>query len=267
MNPTIEEAIEEDLLIDGVLTELHVEFGRQNLLEKIDRHYRSSSLVAGAAAAAGAMFGQLANAAALAMYDGEDTQNFACLIGDKVVYGQFGGAEFLKAGNRVKAVVSKRGDVLLAEAIMDASQGYLWIAHPWGQRAEMISNWKLASWCIVWGLAFITVCAKFMGTGIWTFGETMARAGGGLVLMCVVVALWSTRDMARLAQPSTRMFGLLGFSDPAGVNLNRYRVSIAYPRHGGPTPSGARHITLGMAQTRDVYCYKLAIEDGRAKLA
>ena len=95
----------------------------------------------------------------------------------------------------------------------------------------------------------------------------MARAGGGLVLMCVLVATWSTRDMSRLAQPSTRMFGLLGFSDPAGVNLNRYRVSIVYARHGGPSPSGARYVTLGMAQTRDVYCYQLAIDDGRLKVA
>src|ERR1700712_388143 len=128
------------LLIEGVLTELHVEFGRQNLLEKIDKHYRGKSVLTGLGASVGDMFGQVGNAAALAMYDGEDTQNFACLVDDRIVCGQFGGAEFLKVGNRVKAVVAKRGDVLAAAAIMDERQGYLWIGDLGGNLSELICN-------------------------------------------------------------------------------------------------------------------------------
>ena len=261
------EGDDELFLVEGVLTELHVELGRQNLLEKIDKHYRGKSAVTGAGVSVGDMFGQAANAAALAMYDGEDTQNFACLVDDRIVCGQFAGAEFLQVGNRIKAIVAKRGGVLAAGAIMDEAQGYLWIGHPWGERAEMLGNLKLGFWVSTFAMCCLAAAAARYGTGTWTFWETMIRGAGALAALCVVVAVWSNHDMRALSGPSTEMFRLLGFADPAGVNLNGYRLSIVHRRNGKPSPSGAPFMRLAMSQKHDVCCYKLAIEDRKISMA
>ncbi len=254
-------------LIEGVLTELHVELGRQNLLEKIARHYRSNSVVTGVGAVVGDMFGQAANAAALAMHDGEDTQNFACMIGDQIVCGQFAGAEFLKVGNKVKAVVSRHSEVLAAGAVLDEAQGYLWIGHPWGERAEMLGNLKLGFWLWAFAICGFVALAAILGTGTWTLREVITRIGGGSAAIFLVAAAWSNRGMRALAGPSTTMFRLLGFADPASINLNGYRVSIVHFADNTPSPSGVPFADLSQYQKRDVFCYKVAIEKGRISIA
>jgi len=90
-------------LLEGKLTNLQWERGSQNLLEKVSKHYKRNAVVTGAGAAVGDLFGQVANSAMLAMYDGEDTQNFMCLIDDQVACGQFGGAEQLPVGSRIES--------------------------------------------------------------------------------------------------------------------------------------------------------------------
>ena len=134
---------EELFLVEGVLSNLQYEQGTANLLAKVDKHYKRNAVVTGVAAAVGDLYGQAANAAALAMYDGEETQNFICLIGDQVACGQFAGAESLPEGETVKAAVSRKGDVLYVHAVMDEKKELVWIQHPWGTTAEVWVNIKL----------------------------------------------------------------------------------------------------------------------------
>lgn len=141
-------------LIEGKLTNLHWELGRENLLAKIHKHYRGSSVVTGVGAAVGDLFGQVANSAMLAMYDGEDTQNFLCLINDEPACGQFGGAEYLPEGGNVKAVVSRRDGVLVVHAAMDEAREMVWINHPYGKRAEMWENVKIGLSFFLWNNIF-----------------------------------------------------------------------------------------------------------------
>ncbi len=255
--------------IEGTLSELHVALGTENLLKRVSQHYKSHAVLTGAGAVVGDLFGQAANAASLAMYDGEDTQNFACLIDGQVMCGQFGGAEWLKQGNRIKAVVSKQGDVLYARAIMDEQQELLWIGHPWGSKAEAAANWTLALWCFLFGMfGMATMYLIAEGAGSWSFWEmilTIGLIGGAL---CIVVALWSNRDMQGLASPSTKAFQLLGFSEPERVNLNRYRVSVVAGKdHRRDRSPRTPVLDMGEFQTRDVYCYQRAIQDGKVALA
>lgn len=257
---------EEPFLIEGKLTELHVELGKDNLLAKIDKHYRSKSVATGAAAAVGDLFGQASNAAMLAMYDGEDTQNFACLIDGQVMCGQFGGAEMLKEGSSIKAVVSRKGDVLYAHAVMSPSQGLVWVTHPWGSEAESIANWKLALWCFLFQLFCfsLTLFATGWSSESWELLQISFFGGGAL---CFGLALWANSDMQRLAGPSTDVFGLLGFANPERVNLNNYGIKVVSIReHLRDRTESEPTQDLAEYQYRNVYCYQKAIDDGKLAL-
>ena len=94
----------------------------------------------------------------------------------------------------------------------------------------------------------------------------MAWLGGGLVAMCLGMAFWVSHDMRALSDPATEMFRLLGFADPAGINLNGYQISIMHRRNNQSSPSGAPFVHLAVCQKRDVFCYKLAIEDGKISM-
>jgi hypothetical protein len=106
-------------LVEGTLTELQTARTTVNLLEQIDRNVKSKSIVTGFAAALSGMHGIVANAASLALYDGEETSHFAGLLDGQVICGTFQHAENIKDGDRVKVVVSKKGDVLFTHAILN----------------------------------------------------------------------------------------------------------------------------------------------------
>jgi hypothetical protein len=256
-------------LVQGRLSEIHVERDRENLLQRIDRHYKGKAVVTGAGAIVGDMFGQAASAASLAMYDGEDTQNFACLIDDQVMCGQFGGAEWLFEQHTVKAVVSKQADVLVAHAVIDETAGTLWIGHPWGSRAESLANWKIALWCFIFGVFCFVLAGLILGTGSRTLFEVFITgvAAGGVI--CFGMAIWNNHTMQALAEPSTEMFRLLGFASPESVNLNRYRISQFYTQDDKykelndlPIPE----LSSSAYQTKDTYYYKRAIHDGKLSM-
>ena len=109
---------EELFLVEGTLSEVQHAYTHVNLLEKIEKRSQTKNLATGVAAAISGMHCQLANAAMLALYDGEDMVNFAGLLGDQVICGTFQRANAFKDGDKVKAVVSRKGDVLSTHALM-----------------------------------------------------------------------------------------------------------------------------------------------------
>ncbi|MGF6348318.1 hypothetical protein [Variovorax sp. W2I14] len=253
-------------LIEGVLSELHVEHGVENLLQKISRHYRGRSVLTGAAAAASGLFGQTANAAMLAMYDGEATQNFACIINGQVVCGQFSGAQLLQEGSRVRVAASHKGDVIVARGILDERQGLVWVAHAWGAGAEKAANWKMAWWFFGLGNAFFAATYWFIG-GRGSFLENQLLYLAGLAVLCFGMALWANKDMQALAAPSTEVFRLLGFAEPAKVNLNRYLLSIVGKMGRTPDRPGRPSVSNMLDEDiRNVHDYKQAVEDGRVAM-
>ena len=250
-------------LVVGRLSEIHVERDRENLLLKIDKHYQGKSIVTGA----GDMFGQAASAASLAMYDGEDTQNFACLIDDQVMCGQFGGAEWLTEDHVVKAVVSKQNDVLFAHAIMDEKAGTVWVSHAWGSKAENSANWKIAWCCFVFQLLGMSLMTHFIGTGSdkWVDFMQFSVLGGGV--LCFGMALWNSNTMQGLAEPSTDMFRLLGFAKPESVNLNGYKLSLLNDNSFKALGKTRNEINdLCEYQKKNVFYYKQAIEEGKLSM-
>ena len=111
---------QEMYLVEGTLSELQIARTTINLLEQIDGNVKAKSMVAGAAAVLSGMHGIVSNSAAIALYDGEETYHFAGLLDGQVICGTFQHAENIKDGDRVKAVVSKRGDAFFAHSIMNA---------------------------------------------------------------------------------------------------------------------------------------------------
>lgn len=112
---------EELFLLEGILKEFQASRTTVNLLAQIEQRMQAKNLASGLAAAVGGMHGMLANSAALALYDGEDMHNFAALLGEKVICGVFEKAHKFKEGDHVKAVVSKRGEVLYAHSMIRLS--------------------------------------------------------------------------------------------------------------------------------------------------
>ena len=109
---------EDFFLLKGTLSELQVARTKANLLAQIEKHLQAKNLATGVAAVVSGMYGMVANSAALALYDGEDMYNFAAVMGEHVVCGTFEHADQFKNGEPIKAVVSKRGEVLYVHSIM-----------------------------------------------------------------------------------------------------------------------------------------------------
>ncbi|GGY31196.1 hypothetical protein [Pseudoduganella albidiflava] len=251
----------ETFVIEGVLADLRVALGRENLLAQISPHYRAGSAAAGLGTALAGFHGQVAAAASVAMYDGEDTENFACLIGEEVMCGTFGGASKLPVGKQVKAVVSKRGDVLVAHGILSEDTGLVWVGHAWGSKAERMANLKLAFWCFCFVVLCITGFTFFLNVypGLSEL-ETIALGAVAAAVLCFGNALWSSSTMNALADPATDVFRKLGFADPERVNLNSYQYGIVHRFKVIHSPDMR-------ANYANIHCYKKAIEDGKLKLA
>ena len=255
-----EVAVEDDepFVVEGVISELHVSYGKQNLLSQIDKHYKSKSALTGLGAIAGGMYGQVANSAMLAMYDGEDTENFICLIGEQVLCGSFGGASKLPVGQKVKAVALKQGDVLKVQGIISESMGLMWLNYSLGWKAERAANFKLAWWLFVWGIVGTLLLSGIVvgyGTDDYWGLLKISFFGGGAILL--IMALWSSSSMNALADPATEVFRMLGFAEPEKINLNSYRYGIVHFRE--LDEMDAKHL--------NIHCYKKAIEDGKVKMA
>lgn len=281
-NQTDGGAESEIFVIEGIIRELHVEEGRENLLQQIDKHYRGKSVLAGATAVAGDLFGQTVNAAMLAMHDGENTQNFAFLVDGHVVCGQFAGAQLLKEGHRVRIAGEQSGGVILARGILDEKQGWIWVGHAWGGAAEVAANWKIAAWCFGFAYIGLTIFSWLGGTGHRSFLEVQVWIVLSSAFLCSCVALWANKDMKKIATPSTEVFRVLGFAAPEKVNLNKYQLSLVESRKRMKLISSKRKELregaftlppespiLGMEseQLRNTHDYKQAIEDGKLSMA
>lgn len=254
-------------LIKGTLTELHYDLSKENLLERVQSHYKSQAIASSLGGAISDLFGQAASGAALAMYDGEDTQCFACLIDDQVVCGDFGGAELLKNGEYINAIVSKEHGVLYAHALMSPGRQLIWIKHPWGNIAEIVANLKIAGWSFLFICLLLSIFAWAFNSSADEWLDTIKLAifgGGGLVS---ILALWSIKDMRNISEPSTEFFHLLGFSKPGHINLNKYLEHFVRIKEHDKDPRNENTHSPDMDaapyQYKDVYNYGEAIKDGK----
>lgn len=248
-------------VVEGVISDLQVAHGTENLLQRLDKLYKGKSALTGVGAVVGGMYGQVANAAMLAMYDGEDTENFLCRINDQIMCGTFGGASKLPAGERVKAVVQKQDNVLVAKAILSEDKGLVWLGHAWGWKAERATNFKIAGWAYAFGMGCLFVFGGMvLGFGTDTYWEVIQINAIALAVICFGLAFWNSSTMNTFADPATEVFRKLGFANPEKVNLNNYQYLSSHIDEIVKN-------TECRAQYGNIHCYKKAIEDGKLKMA
>jgi hypothetical protein len=153
-------------LAEGVLTQLQIARTTVDLLGKIERNLHAKSIVSGTAAVLGGMYGVVANSAAIALYDGEDTFNFAGMLNDQVICGSFQHADKIRDGDQVRVVVSKRGEVLFTHAIMNArTQEFYMPLNVFSSSDGLLRHcMRVAMWTTVFGWIVFFGLAVMTGT-------------------------------------------------------------------------------------------------------
>lgn len=249
-------------VIEGRISLFQWAEGSENLFEKIKEGSKQRNALAAIAAAAMNRYGTSASASAylLATYDGEYKENFACVVDDKVVHGQFSGARKLKDGDNVKVVVSEtaRG-VLFAHAVQRPADGLLWLPSQvyCGDRAALkaaLQSVKVGS-IVVW---VALVIASIGGNAIAKTSLSAAALVGFAALFAIVTPLiglfgtfFPTRNGKEFGVMGSKIFSLLNFPDPDNQNLEFARLVFQ----------------CNEERVDDVYNYVLALESFRTGTA
>lgn len=207
--------------VEGRIEQLRKAPGTVNLLEDIQKRI----LVPGVTAALSGQAGMLANAASLALYDGEDIEHFAFLINGQLAVGTFEWIDDIHNGDDVKLVVSDERGVLRVHALLRKADQLLWMPYSvdrsrWGW---VIHATKLC------GLVLILTWLMF-GAFIWIDGELPEPMGlyillGGLPLILLLVGFMSVQGMLPLGERAEEIFKALGVPRPARFNLKKYALS------------------------------------------
>jgi hypothetical protein len=216
-------------LVQGTLSELHVARTSVNLLEQIDANVRSKSTATGVAGALGGMHGVVANSAALALYAGEDSYNFAALLGEQVICGSFPHADQFKNGEKVKAVVSRRGEVLYVHAIMNAAtQRFYMPMNVFSGTGGFFRNCMRIAWRFtIVGWAFFGLLAIFTGlfsdSQIGYHGKVFAAVFFALFppLVMFPFEYWTYRSFRGGGTYGEAIFRVFGFRDVMDIDLTR----------------------------------------------
>src|SRR5574343_1032325 len=193
--------------IEGSLQVVRISNGKINLVKDIQKGSFFTGVAAGLAGEAGVM----ANAASLAMYDGEDVQHIACLINNQLAVGTFEYLEDIQVGDQVKLVVSDIEEgVLYIHAILRMDDQLLWLPYS-------IDHTRMG-WVMhgikMTGLGFFSMSLLFMfvlfssgSENFWSDFYTFVFTFVGI--MAVVMPL-STYGVMGLGEEAESIFCALG---------------------------------------------------------
>jgi len=251
-------------VIEGPVSELQI---RGDILNLLKKHQGKANLAAGVAGAASNQFGVATGAVLVDSYEGEESDRFACYIGEHLVEGVFSGVLF-KNGDYVKTVVEHRPEAkygaLYAHAVLRPSDGLLSMPYNTGRGtwAELRKNLRWGGWFAVGGLLFSAAILWIVG---WDW-QVFAMFVGAAPISTMPVALWSWLAESE-GELSTAIFRALDFPTPKSLNLMsssicpnegymreyaifRYRriISAADDRHGSPEPEPLLPYAEAMAQ-------------------
>jgi hypothetical protein len=220
---------EDIFVVEGSLQALQVARTTVNLLEKIEKNLPAKNLAAGIAGVVGGMHGMVANAAALALYDGEDVYNFAAVVGDQVVCGTFEHADQFKNGEPVKAVVSKREGVLFVHAIMQTrtQQFYMPLGVFAGDRAlfkhcmNVAWGFTILGWIFGFGMAFYNDMFGISRPNVTSEKKMILFAAITLFppVLMFPMEFWTYRSFKGTGGYADAIFLAFGFPKPKRIDL------------------------------------------------
>jgi hypothetical protein len=223
-------------LVTGTLSELQVARSKVNLLEQMEKHLQAKNALSGAVAAASGLYGQAANAVALALYEGEDVYHFAAALGEQVICGTFEHANFLKEGDPIKAVVSKDAEgVLFVHAIMHAEtqQFYMPLNTFSGDGALFKHCMAVAKGFTIYLWIFILL----VFFGIQIFDDESRKLSTKIIFLLISFVLppiimystelWMYYSMKGGGAYAEAIFKTFGFPTPRDIDLTK----IGYMNH------------------------------------
>ena len=218
-------------LTEGTLSELQVARTTINLLNQIDRHTEAKSVASGIAATADGLSGAAASSVSLALHDGEATLHFAGMLDDKVVCGTFQRADRLRDGDRVRAVVSDSGDVLLVHAIMNARDEFYMPLNTFASVDGMLQHCMRFAWKMtLFGWLVLSTLALFMGAFTSRDNSTGEKFIFALLILVIPPLFmfpfeyWTYRTMKGETNEhgdnlAAAIFKVFGFREPGRINL------------------------------------------------
>lgn len=205
-------------VVGGAVSTLYITDGTVNLLQGM----QSKMAAAGLGSAMADMAGGVANAAMVAMYEGESVQHFGCYIGEQMVIGSFPGVGF-KEGEEVKAVVTRLDErVVFAHAVVRTTDARLWMPHSVDKGRYAIAIWiaKLMGWISLAGWSCQMVYFLFNPPKGGFFEEAWIFAAG-FVSLSLAAVFFVTRSSPE-GPYAERIFKVLGFKKPKIVNLSPF---------------------------------------------
>jgi hypothetical protein len=199
--------------IEGKVSLLEVVEGKENLLTGM----QNKAAIAGAGAALAGQAGIAANAAMLALYDGEDVKHFGCLVGDQLVIGTFNYISFAD-GDAVRVIVTKENNTNSAHAVVRLADQRVWLPNTLSQgRNEALKNSL--------GVVGIFAVVVFIFVVVVAFIQSLPASAVFTYLLPAQLFLWlllslglykSSRPDALYAE---QIFEELGFKNPKNVSL------------------------------------------------
>ncbi|GGY31170.1 hypothetical protein [Pseudoduganella albidiflava] len=250
----------ETRVIEGIVTDLLVASEWDDLLDKISKHCRVGTAVAGGDAMQAGSYGRIPPSPGI-MGCGEYDDYFVCLVGQQVLWGGISGANKLPVGKKIKAVVEQHGDVLVARGMISEDTGLAWLRHVRGGTAERRNNFKVAWWwfccAMVFEIPFVLLQDVDFGIGkLRVLGWGTLATGAP----CLWFAIWDSINLNGVADETTEILRQLGFADPEHVNLGGYLYKY---RNFHEVMHGVEQF----CNLNDVHCYQQAVKDGKLKLA
>lgn len=238
-------------LLEGRISDFRWAASREDLLQSVREKSQLKTHGPLLVAAATDSFAGLANTSMLVMYDGEDTQVFACKLGEQAAFGQFEGAKLLRNGDQVQAIVSKRDDLLQVHAIMRRADELLWLpggvycgdaaARKAAVRSSIVATIVSSALIAIVALGFAALDERVK---LW-HALVVALAAPFGVAAITLLAEWAPGRVGKeFGEMGSVIFRMFGFPDPD--NLDMQLASLQFQ--------------TDQRQVGKVYMYRLALD-------
>ena len=226
--------------LEGSIQAARKTAGTLNLVE----HIQKGTLFTGLAAGLSEQGGMLANAASLALYEGEDVEHIALLINDKLAIGTFQSLDELMINDEVKLVVSELEDgPLYIHAILRCSDQLLWTPYSidhtrqgWIMHGVKLSTAIVVGTWLLFGTYFILRSDPFPTQ------RDLIYLGIGPIIMMLFVGFMSTSGMSHLGQEAEDIFEALGVPRFRKFRIKPYSLMMDFSIKNMPLREHKGHI-------------------------
>jgi hypothetical protein len=212
LNPMQTDPTKNPYVVTGTIQLLHTTPSKINLLSDLQK----GAGLTGAAAVLGDMPGMAANAASLALYDGEDVEHGAIVLNDQLYIGTFECLEDLQEGDEVSLVVSTVEGVKARyiHAILRPKDQLLWMpyARAYTRFCGVMREVKLSGLLLVGTWLMIASVYFFDSSPITPkdIHDILIYGGGGGFIMMTIVTLLSCRGLLDEGEEAEEVYEALG---------------------------------------------------------